>query len=115
MLKNASHGEPLEAPAPAAKRQAEPWAGISMSDIVSIRKFQVNDVVRIIAEGQKEYIVLFHRDYEPCCQIQRNDDLQRREWMISEELELVAGLADDPHGPSEADTSATGLPRTRIS
>jgi hypothetical protein len=109
MFKNAN-GEPLEAPASAAKQKAGPWA-----DVVAIRKFQVNDVVRIIAEGPKEYIVLLHRDYEPCCQIQRNDDLPRREWMISEELELVAGLADDPHGPSEADTSATGLPRTRIS
>jgi hypothetical protein len=63
-----------------------------------------------------EPLVLFHRDYGSCCQIQRNDDLQRREWMISEELELVAGLADnDPRGPSEADTSVAGLPRTRIS
>jgi hypothetical protein len=114
MFKNAN-GEPLEAPVSAAKPKAEPCVGTGPSDVVAIRKFQVNDVVRIIAEGPKEYIVLLHRDYEPCCQIQRNDDLPRREWMISEELELVAGLADDPHGPSEADTSATGLPRTRIS
>jgi hypothetical protein len=114
MFKN-GNGEPLEAAASAAKRKAEPWAGTVPTDVVAVRKFQVNDVVRIIAEGSKEYIVLFHRDYEPCCQIQRNDDSPRREWMISEELELVAGLADDPHGPSEADTSAAGLPRTRIS
>jgi hypothetical protein len=114
MFKNAN-GEPLEAPASAAKQKTEPRAGTLLSDVVAIRKFQVNEVVRIIAEGPKEYIVLLHRDYEPCCQIQRNDDLPRREWMISEELELVAGPADDTHGPSEADTSATGLPRTRIS
>jgi hypothetical protein len=114
MFKNVN-GEPLEAPASAAKRKAQPWAGTVPSDVVAVRKFQANDVVRIIAEGPKEYIVLLHRDYEPCCQIQRNDELPRREWMISEELELVAGLADDPHGPSEADTSATRLPRTRIS
>jgi hypothetical protein len=114
MFKNAN-GEPLEAPTFAATQKAEPRAGTLLSDVVAIQKFQVNDVVRIIAEGPKEYIVLLHRDHEPCCQIQRNDDLPRREWMISEELELVAGLAEDPHGPSEADTSATGLPRTRIS
>jgi hypothetical protein len=106
---------PLEAPI-SVGQQIQPWAGDRLPDVVAIRRFQVNDVVRIIAGDSKEYIVLSHRDYEPCCQILRNDGSPRKEWMISEELELVAGPVNNgPAGLPADETSAPLLPRTLIS
>jgi hypothetical protein len=79
-------------------------------NILPVRKFQVNDVVRVVAEGRERYRVLIRRDHEPCCQIQRNNVLNRLEWMFSEELELVCNPAD----ANEAGASATD-PGARVS
>jgi hypothetical protein len=110
MSNAASNEKPLDVPVSPGKQEA----GIFIRDVVAIRRFQVNDMVRIIAEGQQEYVVLAHRDHELCGQIQKTDGgLKRREWMISQELELVSDTANNiPHISKDA---PSGLPRTHAS
>ncbi len=113
MSKKASNEVPLDTPVSALQEMPGALAETTGQNVAGTRRFQVNDVVRIIAEGEQEYVVLVHRDHEPCCQIQRNDPSKHREWMISEELELVPEPAvcitrEDKDAPS-------GLPKARVS
>lgn len=94
MNKKTSDDSPERSAVAAGKSSAEILAADLAMNILPAQKFQVNDLVRVIAEGPQQYKVLHRRDHEPCCQIQRNDVLKRLKWMISDELELVSRPAD---------------------
>lgn len=110
MNKKASDDSLEKSAIAAGKSLAEIRAADLPVNILPAQKFQVNDLVRVIAEGPQQYKILNRRDHEPCCQIQRNDVLKRLEWMISEELELVSKPAD----ADIPDASATD-PGARVS
>jgi hypothetical protein len=53
-------------------------------------EFHHNDRVGIIGDWESVFTIVGLPRTEPACQIQRGDDLSSREWVLTDDLELIS-------------------------